>query len=84
MLTAAIDVYESDFGRHVVTPDRFQRERDGLVIDPSLWAVSYLRTPRNFPLSKTGDTEKRQIIVEYTLESRNEAGSGVVADLTTS
>ena len=35
-------------------------------------------------LSKTGDSEKRQLLVEATLESRNEKASGLVADLTTS
>ena len=35
-------------------------------------------------LAKTGDTERKQLIVEYALEARNEAASGIVADLTTS
>jgi len=35
-------------------------------------------------LSKTGDAEKRQLLVELTLISRNEAASGGVFDLTTS
>jgi len=35
-------------------------------------------------LSKTGDSEKRQMLVEFTLISRNEAASGGVYDLTTS
>jgi hypothetical protein len=37
-----------------------------------------------FELSKTGDSEKRQLLVELTLVSRNEGASGLVADLTTS
>ena len=35
-------------------------------------------------LAKTGDAMKQFLVAEYTLESRNEAGSGIVADLTTS
>jgi hypothetical protein len=32
-------------------------------------------------LAKTGDNEKKFLVGEYTLTSRNEAGSGLVADL---
>jgi hypothetical protein len=35
-------------------------------------------------LAKTGDAEKKQLLVEYTLVSKNEAASGKIADLTTS
>jgi len=35
-------------------------------------------------LAKTGDSERKQIITEWTLEMRNEAAHGLVADLTTS
>lgn len=83
-LVAAIDVYVSDFGTHRVVPNRFSRDRSLLVISPRLWSVDYLRGYRQHPLSKTGDTEKRQLLVEFTLRSSNEAGSGIVADLTTS
>ena len=34
-------------------------------------------------LATTGDARKKQIIVEYALMSMNEAGSGIIADLTT-
>ena len=83
-LTSAIDVYVSDFGTHKVHPNRFQRPRDVHVLDPSLWEVRYLRSFRQWPLARTGDSEKRQIICEYTLCSKNEAGSAVIADLTSS
>jgi len=35
-------------------------------------------------LSKTGDSEKRQMVAEFTLCSRQEKASGLIADLTTS
>ena len=47
-------------------------------------AVAFLRDFSMHELAKTGDSEKRQLLVEATLESRNEAASGMVADLTTS
>lgn len=82
-LIAAISVYESDFGRHKIVANRFSRERDMHILTTDLWAVSYLRPIRTIDLAKTGDNEKGMIIAEYTLESRNQAGSALVADLTT-
>jgi len=83
-LVAAIDVYVSDFGTHRVVPNRFQRERTVHVLDTSMWSLDYLRPFRQFPLAKTGDSEKRQLLVEWTLRSSEEKASGPVADLTTS
>ena len=78
---AAIDVYVSDFGKLVIRPNRFQRDRDVFVLDSNLWQLSYLRPMKVNKLAKTGDAENRQLIVDYTLRSLNEAGSGVVADV---
>jgi len=85
-ITAAADVYESDFGRLKAVPNRFMRSRDCLVLQMDLWASAAIpgRNFVTFPLSKTGDTERKQILVEHTLVSRQEAGSGGVFDLTTS
>lgn len=83
-LVATIDLYHSDFGSMEVIPNRFQRARSAHVLQKDLWAVAYLRPVQMANLAKTGDSERRQIIAEYTLEARNEKGSGIVADLTTS
>jgi hypothetical protein len=48
------------------------------------WSVAYLRTFRQFPLAKVGDSDQRQLLAEYTLVSKQQAASGKVADLTTS
>jgi hypothetical protein len=81
---AAVDVYVSDFGKLKVFPSRFSRTRDCWVLDPSMWAIAYLRPLQSVQLAKTGDSDRKQILVEYTLEARNEKSSGLVADLTTS
>ena len=83
-LQSAIDLYGSDFGTHRVVPNKFTRDRDLHVLTSDLWAIAYLRPMQTIDLAKTGDSEKGFVLAEYTLESRNEAGSGVVADLTTS
>jgi len=83
-LITAIDVYESDFGRHRVKWSAFSRDRDCHLLMSDMWAVAFLRPLHTIDLAKTGDNEKGKMIVEYTLEARNERGSAIVADLTTS
>ena len=83
-LYTSVDVYASDFGQLQVVPNRFSRDRDCYVLDMNYWGIAFLRDFSMHELSKTGDSEKRQLLVEATLESRNEKASGLVADLTTS
>lgn len=83
-LITAIDVYVSDWGTHRIVPNRFSRARDLHVLDTEYWAVAWLRPIHTVDLAKTGDATKGLIQAEYTLESKNEAASGIVADLTTS
>tara|TARA_B110000261_G_scaffold131045_1_gene147056 strand:+ start:47 stop:1000 length:954 start_codon:yes stop_codon:yes gene_type:complete len=81
-LVAAIDIYESDFGSMTVVPNRFSRNRDCFVIQPDMWAVAYLRDFQMLDLAVTGDAQKKAMLAEYTLVSKNEAASGAVFDLT--
>lgn len=83
-LYASIDIYHGDFGVYEIVPNRFSRARSLHILQKDMWAVAYLRPVQMANLAKTGDSERRQLIVEYTLESRNEAASGIVADLNTS
>ena len=83
-LFAAIDLYVSDYGRHAVRPSRNIRDRSALFIDPDYLAVAYLRPFQTKELAKTGDSDRFQLLAEYTLVVRNEAAHGIVADLTPS
>ncbi len=83
VIMAGADIYVSDFGRLVAIANRFQRARDAWVLQRDMWALSFLRNIRLLELARTGDAEKRMLIVEYTMEARNERSSGLVADLTT-
>lgn len=82
-LVAAVDVYVSDFGTLEVLPSRQSRSRTALVLQSDMWAVAYLQRFGSQPLAKTGHSDRELLSVEATLVSRNEAASGVVADLTT-
>ena len=81
-IVSAADRYVSDFGTFTAVASRFVRGREIEVIDPSLWRLLWLRKWKKEELAKTGDARKFHIIGEVTLESRNEAGNGIVADLT--
>lgn len=83
-IIGAADVYVSDFGEHRIVPNRFMRDRTCLILDMDYWAVHYLRKFQQYEIARTGDSEKRQIVSEYTLVCRNELASAKVADLTTS
>jgi len=80
-LSAAIDVYVSDFGELTIVPSRFSRSRDVLVLDPNYARVAYLTPTNQKELARTGHSERRLISVEYGLQVDNEAAHGVVADI---
>lgn len=89
-LMAAIDLYDSDFGELQIIPDRFVRPvLGGSDTTADLWvlqkdsiALAYGRSVGIEPLSKTGDSDRRQILTELTLEVRSEKANGAVYDLT--
>lgn len=85
-LHAAFNVYESDFGELKIIPNRFQVARNAYVLQTDMWKIPFLsgRNMVEFDIAKTGDSDARQILSEYTLEASNEAASGIVRDLTTS
>ena len=83
-IIGAADIYVSDFGNVSVIAQRFQRERDAFVIDPEYAGVVTLRPYQQIELAKTGDAEKRMLIVEYGHKVYAENAHGIAADLTTS
>jgi hypothetical protein len=79
----AVDVYVSDFGKLAIHTNLNQRARDAWLLTPSGISVDYLRPYAVVKLAKTGDAEKRMLIVEYLLKVNHEAQHALVADLTT-
>jgi hypothetical protein len=81
---AAIDVYSSDFGDVRIMPNRVMattNDKNVFLIQRDMMATAYLRDFEIQDLAKTGDSEKKQLLVEYTLEVRNEAAHGIIADI---
>ena len=83
-LVGAVDIYVSDFGNVQVIANRFQRERDAWVIDPDMAKMTTLRPYQQIELAKTGDAEKRMLIVEWGHKVLAENAMGLAADLMTS
>ena len=81
---AAIDVYSSDFGDLRIVPNRVMATTDAkdvFILQRDMLAAAYLRDFQIQDLAKTGDSEKKQLLVEYTLEVRNEAAHGIILDI---
>ncbi len=77
----AVDVYVSDFGVIDVMPNRFMRSRDAIILETDMWAIAYLDPYQQFNIAKSGDSEKRVLLCDWTLEARNPDSSGIVADI---
>ena len=91
-LMTSIDVYESDFGTMQVTPNRWirktaasaKRGQDVYLLEMDFWAVAFLRDFKLQNPAQTADADQRFMVVEYTLEAKNEASSGMVTAVTPS
>lgn len=78
-IQAAAHLYASDFGEIKVMPNRFQRERTALVIDPEYAEIAFLRQPQVKDLARTGDSERKYVVAEYALCIKNEKAHGMMA-----
>lgn len=91
-LIATVDIYRSDFGTLAIIPDRWLggasaanvpvRGRDVWILDPTMLALAELRPLFMQDLAVSGDSIKKQLLWEATLEVRNEKAHGLVADTT--
>ena len=80
-LYASVDFYVSDFGTLEAVPNRFMATRDVFVLQSDKLAIAYFRPFFTKEIAATGDAEKRELIVEYTLECRAPKAHGAVYDV---
>jgi hypothetical protein len=80
-IVGGADAYISNFGKLTVVPQTFMRSRDCIIYDPKKVKLAVARPMKSWELAKTGDTEKRQILTEYTLEVNNEKAHCLVTDV---
>jgi Family of unknown function (DUF5309) len=82
------DYYKGDFGEYEVVPNYIMqiastpRTREVYLLNPDFLELVMLRDVQTQVLAKTGDSEKRAVLAEWTLKVGNEAAHAVIADLT--
>lgn len=70
-LVASIDVYDGDFHTVTVAPDRYSDPKALFLVDPEYAKVADLRAPSTKDLAVTGDSMRKEIVWETTLEVCN-------------
>lgn len=73
-----VQTIQTNFGNVNILLNRHMPVDKAVLFDPRFIKLSYLRTPRVEPLSKTGDNIKAQIITELTLKVMNEKSVAVL------
>lgn len=68
-IIGAADVYVSFAGSHNIVVSRYTRATTVLGLDMKTWAVAYLRPFQTIEIAKVGDSERRMILAEWTLEA---------------
>jgi hypothetical protein len=78
----SVDIYIDPLGTEIrLVPCRHAPTDVIYFVDTEMAKFAVLRDFRSHDLAKTGDSERKQIIVEYTLEVCNEKGHAAVYDL---
>ena len=81
----SVDIYIDPLGNTVRLVPCRQAPTDAVqIFDTEHVKFAPLRDFRTVDLAKTGDSERKQILVEYTLEMCNEAAHAGIYDLTAS
>ena len=83
-IIGAADVYVGDFNTVNIVPSRFTENAMVYVIDTSTIEVKYLRPIQMQELSKTGDSQRKLLVAEYTLCVRSPDANGIILTTTTS
>jgi hypothetical protein len=78
-IIGAASVYVTSYGTHKIVLHRHMRNSVVMCIDPSYWAISFLRRPFKEKLAKTGDGDKHMILAEWGLVCRNPDANAKVA-----
>ena len=79
-LVNSVDVYVGDFHTLTAVPSREIRARDVLLVDPEYVKLADLRAIHSYELGKQGDSYRKEIVWETTLENCNEKAHGGVFD----
>lgn len=79
---AAADVYVSAYGSHKVVLSRYMRASVVLCLDMSTWGLSWLDKMHVEDIAKSGDSEKRMIVAEWTLVGKSPTANTKLGNVT--
>jgi len=80
-LVNAVDLYVSPYGEYKVVLNRHQLTTHAFLVDPAMFKSTVLRPFSRKLLSVTGDSDKHQIVGEYSLKHSNFSDSGMITGL---
>jgi len=78
---SVVDFYESDFGVYKIVANRWFKSDALFMYDPIMNSLVYLRPFNTVPLAKTGDSDKWQMLTEWSLRVNNEKSGAIIRDL---
>lgn len=81
-IVGAADVYVSSYGSHKVVLSRYMRASAVLCLDMSTWAVAWLDPIHMENIAKSGDSEKRMLVGEYTLVAKSPTANTKLTNVT--
>lgn len=80
-LVSSVDVYVGDFHTVKAVPDRQLQSGISFIVDPEYVKLAELRKLHSYDLAKQGDSHRKQLIWECTLEVCNEKAHVLIGDL---
>jgi hypothetical protein len=81
-ITGAADVYTSSYGSHKVVLSRYCRASVVLCLDMSTWSVDWFDPIQMVEIAKSGDSEKRMLVGEYTLKAKTPTANTKMTNIT--
>ena len=76
--TTSVDIWDGDFGVQRIIPDRFDTTLTIKCLEMNHWKLAQLRPMAVKTLGDTGDSSKRMLTCEVTLESRAENANAIL------
>lgn len=81
-IVGSADLYTSSYGTHRATLSRFMRASAVLCLDMSTWNVAWLDPIHMEQIAKSGDSEKRMLVGEWTLVAKSPTANTKLTNVT--
>lgn len=81
-IIGAADVYVSSYGSHKAVLSRYMRASVVLCLDMSTWSLAWLDPIHMENIAKSGDSEKRMLVGEWTVVARSPTANTKLTGLT--